>query len=380
MSAKLSSALEQNGQPATAGAAHVRAGLGLQLAPWCRSDQLIALGERLADVVDIVWVQDQLLARNVYASIAALAHAGCGVGTNVASPLGRNPLEMASTAATVAELVPAGRELVVGLGTGGALVASLFGKRRALSTLRETITLMRALWSGETVALDAYPVLGAASGFREGAIAKLTFAVERPPQIVVAVGGPKVLALTGELADGLIAPSSMPAFSLAAFRSGQFDKLSGLGRLLAARPPERPPLRLIFGINVSVSRDRELARHYARRQAALFVGNPRLWPDLEAVGLDLEAAGAVKAAFERGAGIDGAAARMSAALTDPLVVSGTPEECVERMVELRQHAERHGFHEFYLGAPLGPDPMEAAELLRSAVIPSVWPERRKALL
>jgi alkanesulfonate monooxygenase SsuD/methylene tetrahydromethanopterin reductase-like flavin-dependent oxidoreductase (luciferase family) len=343
--------------------------LGIQLAPWCRSGELVALGERLRDVVDIVWVQDQMLARNVYATLAALAHSGCGVGTNVACPLGRNPVEMASAAATIDELLPPGRELVVGLGTGGALVANLFGKARGLKTLREAIPLMRRLWAGEAVPLDEFPALGEASGFRPGAVAKLTYPVERPPEIVVSVGGPKVLALIGELADGLIAPSSMPAYSLAAFKSGRFGELSGLDRL-----PARP-LRLIFGINVSVSRDSALARAHARRQAALFVGNPRLWPELEAVGLDLESAHAVHAAFEEGLGIDGAAARMSAELTDPLVVSGTPEECAESMAQLRAYAEAHGFSEFYLGAPLGPDPMEAAELLRGEVIGQVWPER-----
>jgi alkanesulfonate monooxygenase SsuD/methylene tetrahydromethanopterin reductase-like flavin-dependent oxidoreductase (luciferase family) len=343
--------------------------LGIQLAPWCRTSELVALGERLRDVVDTVWVQDQMLARNVYATLAALAHAGCGVGTNVACPLGRNPIEMASAAATIDELLPAGRELVVGLGTGGALVASLFDKSRGLRVLREAIPLMRRLWAGEAVALDEFPALGGASGFRPGATAKLTYPVERPPDVVVSVGGPKVLALIGELADGLIAPSSMPAYSLAAFKSGRFYELSGVDRLPARQ------LRLIFGINVSVSRDAALARAHARRQAALFVGNPRLWPDLEAVGLDLESAQAVRAAFEDGLGIDGAADRMSAELTDPLVVSGTPDECAEAMAQLRGHAEAHGFTEFYLGAPLGPDPMEAAELLREEVIARVWPER-----
>jgi alkanesulfonate monooxygenase SsuD/methylene tetrahydromethanopterin reductase-like flavin-dependent oxidoreductase (luciferase family) len=344
--------------------------LGIQVAPWCRTGELVALGERLRDVVDIVWVQDQMLARNVYATMAALAHAGCGVGTNVACPLGRNPIEMASAAATIDELLAPGRELVVGLGTGGALVASLFDKSRGLRVLREAIPLMRRLWAGEAAPLDDFPALGAACGFRRGAVAKLTYPVARPPEIVVSVGGPKVLALIGELADGLIAPSSMPAYSLAAFKSGRFGELSGLDGLAPARE-----LRMIFGINVSVSRDAALARAHARRQAALFVGNPRLWPDLEAVGLDLESAQAVRAAFEAGLGIDGAADRMSAELTDPLVVSGTPDECAEAMAQLRGHAEAHGFTEFYLGAPLGPDPMEAAELLREEVIARVWPER-----
>src|ERR671932_2590624 len=123
--------------------------LGIQVAPWCRTSELVALGERLRDVVDLVWVQDQMLARNVYATLAALAHAGCGVGTNVACPLGRNPIEMASAAATIDELLPPGRELVVGLGTGGALATNLFGKRSQLAMMREAIPLMRRLWAGD---------------------------------------------------------------------------------------------------------------------------------------------------------------------------------------------------------------------------------------
>ena len=40
--------------------------------------------------------------------------------------MGHNPIEIASAAATVGELLAPGREMVLGLGTGGALVSSLF--------------------------------------------------------------------------------------------------------------------------------------------------------------------------------------------------------------------------------------------------------------
>ena len=69
---------------------------------------------------------------------------------------------------------------------------------------------------------------------------------------------------------------------------------------------------------------------------------------------------------------------MSAEFADGLVISGTPEECVGPLLELRAHAEAHGYEEFYVGAPLGPDPAEAAGLLRREVIPEVWPERLAA--
>lgn len=349
--------------------------LGVQLTPWSGSRELVALGQRLATVVDTVWVQDQMLARNVYALLGALAQAGCGVGTNVTYPIGRNPIEMASSAATIAELVPDGREVIVGMGTGGALVNSLFLKERPLSAVREAIDLMRSLWAGTRVELDAFPALGAALSYKPGAVAQLTYAVERPPSIVVAGVGPRILAIAGALADGLISPSNMPTLSRAALLTGRFGEISGLDLARAARPADAGPLRLIFGINASVSVDRKAARDHARRQVALVVGNPRLWPDLESVGLDIESAGAVKEAFDAGLGIDGAAAQCSDALADALIISGTPEECIPAMVELRDLAAAEGYTEFYVGAPLGPDPLEAAELLVTQVIPQVWSER-----
>jgi Coenzyme F420-dependent N5,N10-methylene tetrahydromethanopterin reductase and related flavin-dependent oxidoreductases len=352
--------------------------LGIQITPWRPSAELVALGESLRDVVDVVWVQDQMLARNVYVLLAALARSGCGVGTGVTYPVGRNPIEMASAAATISELLPEGREMVIGMGTGGAVVNSLFRKNQTVTAVREAIGLMRALWAGDKVELDAYPTLGQALGYRAGAVATLTYPVARPPSIVVTGVGPKILQVAAECADGLIFASNLPTHSRAAFATGRFGELSGLDRVRQSRPADAPPLRLVFGINVSVSADRDLARAHARRQLALVLGNPRLWPALEAVGLDVESAGEVKAAFDAGLGIEGAAARMSDSLSDALIVSGTPEECVGPMVELRDLARKHGFEEFYLGGPLGPDPTEAAELLRTRVIGQVWPERAAA--
>jgi hypothetical protein len=89
---------------------------------------------------------------------------------------------------------------------------------------------------------------------------------------------------TGACADGLISPSNLPTLSRAALLTGEFAKVSGLDLALAAHPKEMPPLRLIFGINVSVSADRKRAREHARRQVALVAGNPRLWPALSGSG------------------------------------------------------------------------------------------------
>lgn len=349
--------------------------LGVQITPWSNSRDLIELGQRLSSVFDVIWVQDQMLARNVYALMGALAQSGCGVGTNVTYPIGRNPIEMASAAATIGELMPDNREIVIGMGTGGALVNSLFSKDRPVAVVREAITLMRALWAGEAVQLDDFAVLGAALHYRPGATAQLTYPVTHRPDIVVAGVGPMILSVAATHGDGLISPSNLPTLSRAAFDTGRFGEISGLDSVKANRPADAAALRLIYGINVSISNDREGARTHARRQVALVVGNPRLWPDLAAVGLDVGSAEEVKEAFDAGLGIEGAAARCSEELADALIISGTPEDCIQPVIELRDLAMEQGYNEFYVGAPLGPDPVEAADLLLTRVVPEVWPDR-----
>jgi alkanesulfonate monooxygenase SsuD/methylene tetrahydromethanopterin reductase-like flavin-dependent oxidoreductase (luciferase family) len=349
--------------------------LGVQITPWRDARELVALGQRLSTGFDVVWVQDQMPARNVYVLLAALAHAGCGVGTAVTYPIGRNPIEMASAVATIGELLAPGREVVVGMGTGGAVVGSLLRKDRPVAAVAEAIQLMRALWRGESVDLDDFPVLSQTVGFRAGARAALTYPVARVPEIVVTGVGPRILGVAGAHADGLISASNMPTHSYAALRTGRFAELSGLAHARAARPADASPLRLIFGINLSVSKDGDAARAHARRQLALVLGNPALWPDLEAVGLDVASATAAKEAFDAGLGVEGAAARLSASLADALIVAGTPDECVGRVAELRDLAAAQGYTEFYVGAPLGPDPVEAADLLLTRIVPQVWPDR-----
>jgi alkanesulfonate monooxygenase SsuD/methylene tetrahydromethanopterin reductase-like flavin-dependent oxidoreductase (luciferase family) len=254
--------------------------LGVQITPWRDARELVALGQRLSTAFDVVWVQDQLPARNVYVLLAALAQAGCGIGTGVTYPIGRNPVEMASAVATIGELLAPGRDLVVGMGTGGAVVSSLLRKDRPVAAVAEAIRLMRALWRGESVDLDAFPVLGRAVGFRAGARATLTYPVARVPEIVVTGVGPRILGVAGAHADGLICASNLPSHSYAAFRTGRFAELSGLAHAQAARPPDAAALRLIFGINVSVAKDGDAARAHARRQLTRGHGNPALWPYL----------------------------------------------------------------------------------------------------
>ena len=169
----------------------------MQITPWSSSRDLVALGRGSPRAFDVVWVQDQMLARNAYTLARRRSRqAGCGVGTGVTYPIGRNPIEMASAAATVGEAGRADdREMVLGMGTGGALVSSLFRRDKAVTAVAEAIRLMRGLWRGdERRARRRSRRSARALGYRPGAVAKLTYPVRTPPASIVVAGvGPKIL-------------------------------------------------------------------------------------------------------------------------------------------------------------------------------------------
>lgn len=347
--------------------------IGVQIAPWRPAREVLEAAAALSAAFDLVWVQDQMLARNVYTLLGAIAGTGrVGVGTNVTFPTGRNPLEMAAAMATLSELAPPERPLLMGIGTGGALVNSLFERERPVALVRDAITLLRRLWAGEAVPIATdFPALAAGLGFRSDAVARLTFPVTRPIPILLAGVGPKILRLAGELADGIISASNFPTHSYAAFRSGRFEEVAELAAVRAGRAGQTREFRMVFGLNCCISRDRHAAKQFARRQLTLVAGNPALWPGLEAVGLDVDSAREVKAAFDRGEGIEGALPRLSDSLLDGLIVSGDPDQSVPRLLELRDLARSAGYTEFYVGAPLGPDLAESARLLVDVVMPAL---------
>lgn len=366
---------EATGHVGTAGIESI----GVQLAPWVPARDLVTATALLGSVFDVAWVPDQMLARNAYVTLSAVAAAGhIGVGSGVTFPLSRNPLDMASALATIGELAPPHRPVLMGMGAGGSLVASLFPKRSATELVRESISLIRRLWAGQSVPLGEYPTLSNRLGWRETASAQLTYPVSRQIPIMVAVGGSQTLRLAEQLADGLICTSTFPPLSYAALRSGEHSSAHEIIRLAERRRQNGRELRLIYGLNCSVSADRTAARAFGRRQAALVVANPAVWTALEHLGLDLESAHAVRTAFRQGADLPTAARQVSDTVLDAFVVSGTPGECVEQLGELRGLARSVGFAEFYLGVPLGPDLMEAARLLVETVVPELWPVRHTA--
>lgn len=346
---------------------------GIQLHGWAPGPQMVEVAEMAARSFETVWVTDQLQSRGVATLLGAIAaRAGAGVGTAVTFPFGRNPLEMASTMATLAEFMPAGRQVSMGIGTGGGLVSALMARERPVERVEEFIRICRTLWRGETLRMGDHPLTCAALGAHEDARAAFSWLPsEADVRVVVAGAGPKVLEMAGELADGVICASNFPAHSLAAFRSGQFGAVCNLDALERGRDrSDITGFTRIYGVNLSISADREAACAAARRQATLIVSQQP--PDnLHQVGFEPSDYAATRAAVKAGEGVNAAADLLPQEVADQLVVSGTPSDCIEALAELLDYAGAAGFTEAYIGAPVGPDPREAVELLVTHVLPEL---------
>jgi coenzyme F420-dependent glucose-6-phosphate dehydrogenase len=126
------------------------------------------------------------------------------IGTSVLTPTFRyNPAVIAQAFATMALLY--NDRMMLGVGTGENLnEVAVSGRewpefKERYARLREAITLMRQLWTGEEANFD-------------GEYYKLVDAViydrpEKPVPIYIAAGGPQVAKYAGRVADGMICTS-----------------------------------------------------------------------------------------------------------------------------------------------------------------------------
>jgi len=150
---------------------------------------------------------------------AGAAAPGLDLGTGVLALQLRTPMVVAMAGATLQALHP-DRDILLGVGISSPVVTQRwhgvpYGDR-PLARVREYVTLLRQCLSGEKVdfAGDFHQVKGFRLGVRLG---------ERRPKIVVGALNPRMLALAGELADGVLLnylPASHVPWSVEQVRAG----------------------------------------------------------------------------------------------------------------------------------------------------------------
>ncbi len=161
--------------------------------------RIVALAEHAEDLGFYrCWVYDEgLAARDVYVTLTAIAAATDRVlvGPGITNPFTRHPGATAAAIATLDEV--AGGRAFLGIGTGGSLTLDPLGieHRYSMTAVRETIEACRALFAGKTVDYTG----------RYFGLSKATLEYARPNmEIWLAGRGPKMLALGGEVADGVM--------------------------------------------------------------------------------------------------------------------------------------------------------------------------------
>ena len=151
---------------------------------------------------DAVWQADSRLVREATVPMAAFAATTdtIKVGSGVLDMWTRNPARLAATFSTLDDLAP-GR-ILCGLGAWWDPLASKVGvdRRRPLGAMREVVTVVRALLADENVTFDGdYVQL-------DGVELDYVNQPRRPKDVPIYIGatGLKMMALTGEIADGVV--------------------------------------------------------------------------------------------------------------------------------------------------------------------------------
>jgi probable F420-dependent oxidoreductase len=141
------------------------------------------------------------------------------LGTGVLALQLRTPMVVAMAGATLQAMQP-DRDVLLGIGISSPVVTQRwhgvpYGDR-PLDRVREYVTLVKACLSGDRVDFDGdfYSVKGFRLGVRLG---------ERKPKVVVGALNPQMLALAGEVADGVLLnylPASHVPWSVEQVRKG----------------------------------------------------------------------------------------------------------------------------------------------------------------
>jgi len=246
--------------------------------PWLTSvDEILQIARASEEAeFDSLWTGDHLLhfpGRIVHEAWTLLTAAGMVtkrvlLGTCVTDPHRYHPAVLAQRLATIDQF-SSGR-VILGLGAGDAINLEPFGINwnKPVSKLVEAVKIMRRLWAGETFSYE-----GEFGKFRDAFLQIRPFQPKVP--IYFAAMRPRMLRLTGEMADGWLPLALTPEMYK--------KRLKIIGA--AAKKVERAPDDIDAGLLVLIS----IADKADDAYKALDRVKPILVPEiLKEAGYDIE--------------------------------------------------------------------------------------------
>jgi 5,10-methylenetetrahydromethanopterin reductase len=248
------------------------------------------------------------------AAMALGASTTIPVGLGVVSAVTRHPAVLAMEIATLARAFPGRLMPAVGLGVPAWLEQMGLQPRSALGAVRECVTAVRTLLEGGR--------MDGSSGLFTFDGVELVYPVAERVPLQLGVAGPKMLQLSGAIADGTLL-SVLSGTAYVEWARGQIAK----GLESSGRSPRDH--RLTTFALCAVDEDGAVARERARAAVAFYLaaGGPNAITAAYGINDDLVAM------IEAG-GLQEVQASMPDAWVDDLAVAGTPHECVQRIDDL----------------------------------------------
>ncbi|MBI1256095.1 MAG: LLM class flavin-dependent oxidoreductase [Chloroflexi bacterium] len=295
---------------------------------------------------DQFWVSNDLFLRSAPVILTAVAAATerIEIGTCILNPYTIHPSEIAMFAATLDEI--SGRRFNLGLAAGAGEFLKWIDVQqdKPLKTVRDSITAVNQLFSGEPVSVDGWT-----------SEAYLRFKPLRRVPIYIGAMSPKMLRLIGEVADGglpLLFPPEHYETVLPYIREGA---------ALAERDLNNIDIAACIWCSIS---DDGVSGEAALREKIAYYGHalsPLIWNRL---GLTREDFIPIEQAIMVERDTPKAMRLVTPAMLK-IGIAGTTHDLIERMEHLASLGVRH----LSFGPPLGPDPLAALQAIGRDVIP-----------
>lgn len=296
---------------------------------------------------DQFWVSNDLFLRSAPVILAAVAGATSRIqiGTCILNPYTIHPAEIAMFAASMDEL--SGNRFNLGLAAGAGEFLKWVGveQTRPLRMMRETIIAIQALLRGERAEFDGE--------LRWTGEAYLRFRAPRATPMYLGAMSAGMLRLAGELCDGVL-PLLFPPEHYFTVRPLVDEGLTASG-------PR--PFDFAACIWASLDVDRESARRALAHKVAYYghALSPLIYARL---GVSREDFRPIESALM----VERDEAKAAGLVTDAMLRIGVVGEAGDLIARLRPLVEAGATH-LSFGPPLGPEPLQAIEMLGREVLP-----------
>jgi len=277
--------------------------------------QLAQLCEKLG--YDAIWLPDQTFHRDPYLALAAAAQATerIQLGLGVTTPYARHPAQIARAIASLDEL--SGGRAILGLGAGNKkMFLDKLGlpQKRAAARVRETAIVIRKLLAGESVSWESPDLI-----MQD---VQLEFPTRANLPIYIASRAPLMLAVGGEVADGVIAEALFTPGGIGYFVGRVQHGVTTAGR-------DIDPIDKVCWQVVDVTEDRAQGVEALRPWAAHIIGASSD-EIVERLGIAPEVGDAIHAAYRNG-GQQAAAEYVTEREVDAVTIVGDAQHCIEKI-------------------------------------------------